>query len=214
MGNCVAASRRHDSGLKIDWSDDPKAGDQAPVLVELPVKGSEGGIRSSGFELNSKEEMFFDSQPWLESDCEDYFSVCDETPSYGNSPVHPKKLREQPLPVKSLSTEAAVDSVTEPPVTELKKQLHELFQESFRANQVENKLGDIELPPNSPSNSPYSPIVISDQAPGSVKKAKSAQSPQCCIPSLVRSLSFGERKKRMKPANGTVVQSSVMEGKA
>lgn len=23
----------------------------------------------------SKEERFFDSQPWLESDCEDYFSV-------------------------------------------------------------------------------------------------------------------------------------------
>ena len=27
------------------------------------------------FFVGSKEEVFFDSQPWLESDCEDFFSI-------------------------------------------------------------------------------------------------------------------------------------------
>ena len=27
------------------------------------------------FCVGSKEEVFFDSQPWLESDCEDFFSI-------------------------------------------------------------------------------------------------------------------------------------------
>lgn len=132
-----------------------------------------------------------------------HVSVHPDTPSYGNSPIHSKNFREPLLQEKSISTEG--NPVTEPPVTELKKQLHELFEESFRANSAEDKLGFYELPPNSPSKSPYSPVTISQQAPDSVKKAKPAQSPQCCIPSLVRSLSFGERKKRMKPVNGSRV---------
>ncbi|CBI27604.3 unnamed protein product, partial [Vitis vinifera] len=35
---------------------------------------------------SSKEEVFFDSQPWLESDCEDFFTIsADSTlPYHGN----------------------------------------------------------------------------------------------------------------------------------
>ncbi|CAM8987113.1 hypothetical protein QQ045_007926 [Rhodiola kirilowii] len=40
--------------------------------------------------LGSSDETFFDTQPWLESDCdEDFYSVNgDSTPSRGNTPVH------------------------------------------------------------------------------------------------------------------------------
>ncbi|EPS70931.1 hypothetical protein M569_03840, partial [Genlisea aurea] len=62
-----------------------------------------------------KEEGFFDSQPWLDSDCEeDYFSVNggDFTPSRGTTPVH--------------------HAFQTPPPSDSKKRLSELFQESLR----------------------------------------------------------------------------------
>ncbi|KAK4763651.1 hypothetical protein SAY87_013089 [Trapa incisa] len=206
MGSCVSASKREDPAIKFTPSVMPRPDDRPSVLMESPVK--ESTTNTVGFwnpaadRGGTKEEMFFDSQPWLESDCEDYFSVCDDTPSYGNSPAHPKSFREPLLTEKSLFANAS--PVTDPHVTTaLKKQLHELFEESFRAKSAEDKLGFIEVPPYSPSSSPYNPvIIISGQTPDSVKKVKPTQSPGCCIPGLVRSLSFGERRKRM---NGTRV---------
>lgn len=127
--------------------------------------------------------------------------ICPDTPSCGNSPIHLKNSREQLFREKSLFTNAA--PLTDHPGTELKKQLHELFKESFRANPVDDKLGFVEVPPYSLSESPYGPVIISSQAPDSMKKVKPAQSPQCCILSLVRGLSFGERKRRTKSVNGS-----------
>lgn len=118
-----------------------------------------------------------------------------DTPSHGNSPIHQKIFQEPLYLEKSPSKGAVLNSATGPPV----KQLRELFEESFRANSDGDTLGIFDLPPNSPSVSPFNPVTITDQSPNPVKKVKSTQSPQCCIPSLVRSFSFRERRKRMKP---------------
>ncbi|KAI4387916.1 hypothetical protein MLD38_000302 [Melastoma candidum] len=95
MGSCVSAYRNSDaippSPIKPrpvhahphhdDHRQPPPAA--ADLLSSLPPTRS---TRSFG----SKEDAFFDSKPWLDSDCEDdFYSVRgDFTPSRGNTPVH------------------------------------------------------------------------------------------------------------------------------
>ncbi|OMO88229.1 hypothetical protein COLO4_20357 [Corchorus olitorius] len=168
--------------------------------------------------MNCKTEDFFDSQPWLESDCEDYFSVNgDSTSSCGNSPTHQKSFRENPEKVNSM--DRAQSAVPEHSPTETKKQLIELFRESFNDDTVNNQLSlkgqleledkttNLNLPPKSTGRSPYesmpNSVHSSEATPynkGYSKKEKSTESAQCCLPSLVRNLSFGERRKRLSPA--------------
>ncbi|KAK6252343.1 hypothetical protein QUC31_014063 [Theobroma cacao] len=166
-----------------------------------------------------KTENFFDSQPWLESDCEDFFSVNgDSTSSCGNSPNHQKSFTESSLPDKNHSTDCAQDAVSQHSPTETKKQLIELFRESFDDGDAVNddpsldgrlkeKPATFSLRPKSTSRSPSESIPNSVQSSEATpyrgylpKKEKSAQSAQCCLPSLVRNMSFGERKKRLSPA--------------
>ncbi|XP_076926180.1 uncharacterized protein At3g27210-like [Bidens hawaiensis] len=89
---------------------------QLPPSQSLPTYSDYG----------SKEETFYDSQAWLDSDCEDEFmSVNGEfTPSRGNTPVHHSLIPSranglaQPLPT---------------PIVKRKKLL-DLFKESIREN--------------------------------------------------------------------------------
>ncbi|KAG4215084.1 hypothetical protein ERO13_A01G154900v2 [Gossypium hirsutum] len=125
--------------------------------------------------LSNTEESFFDSQPSLESDFEDFFSANgDSASSSGNSPNHQKSNH---------SMEGAVDAHGESP-TDTKKQLIELFRESLDSDDDGNSAA------GSSKATPYRRHLPR-------KDVKAAESAQCCLPSLVRNMSFGERKKRL-----------------
>ncbi|XP_030449316.1 uncharacterized protein At3g27210-like isoform X1 [Syzygium oleosum] len=228
MGNCVTVPRNQNpAAMKLDLSVAPKT-DGVPVQeagAEARNSVGEAGPKPqptpvpSFRELGTKEEMFFESQGWWESDCEDYFSVCDDgTPSRGNTPIHPRSSFGNVPVNKSLQADGALNSVPPPPA-EPKKLLFELFQESFNADAVHEdqslqvrlnaKSSDTTFPTESPMKSPFSlgrnSAYSSEATPNrssKTAKVKSGPSSQCCLPNLVRNLSFGERKKRMSPSYG------------
>ncbi|RVW62773.1 hypothetical protein CK203_058885 [Vitis vinifera] len=85
---------------------------------------------------SSKEEVFFDSQPWLESDCEDFSASmvavfhADSTPHHGNTPMNQSSFRETPRLDRSHHMDKSPNSLIEPSPSD-KKKLIELFRESF-----------------------------------------------------------------------------------
>ncbi|XVE74798.1 hypothetical protein DITRI_Ditri12bG0047300 [Diplodiscus trichospermus] len=200
MGNCVTVyKKKGPAGMnlsaQIQSPPKEKFVREEHSIAELCSRPQPSSMEqeTSSRDLSKTEENFLDSQPWLESDSEEFFSVNgDSTPSSGNSPKHQKSFIESPAPDKNDSMERTQDAVPANPATDAKKQLIDLFRESFRDDavnigpsletQLEYKL----------AAAPYEGYV-----PG---KEKAAQSGQCCLPSLVRNMSFGERKKRLSPA--------------
>ncbi|KAJ0037430.1 hypothetical protein Pint_23702 [Pistacia integerrima] len=199
MGNCVTVQKNSlnsEMKLAVQIQSPTKQNttkiDQNTVghrfLPQTTEMGHEAGFRD--LSSSSKEEMFFESQPWLESDCEDYFSV--------------NGAHQCQIPYLNLLP------------TDMKKQLIELFRESFGDGcsdgdqnlhgQQEAKPTVFDLPPK--SSSPYelvpNSVCSSERTPYREtysRKGKSSQYSQCCIPSLIRSLSFTERKKGLSSAS-------------
>ncbi|KAF8408410.1 hypothetical protein HHK36_007562 [Tetracentron sinense] len=240
MGSCVSVHKNPDSAMRFKWSINSKTD---KLLIPSPTKekpvNSEHPIVEPGFksqssptcpeisfhDFGSKEETFFDSHPWLESDCEDdFFSVNgDFTPSHGNTPIHKSSFIGTPQLNKSFFMDRTSESIPEPSPTDKKKKLAELFRESFGSDQVDDQTiagtqnianGNLEpkptildLPPKSTNGTPYvsgvNSVCSSERTPnGDCKpmKEKTARTTQCCLPSLVPSCNFNERKKRMTPA--------------
>ncbi|KAF8013133.1 hypothetical protein BT93_I1111 [Corymbia citriodora subsp. variegata] len=142
MGSCVSAHRSSTSAAAIPPSPvKEKAVDGgAPISAGfLKSQWSPGPRSTTSFkDYGSKEDVFFDSKPWLESDCEDdFFSVNGDftpsrgsTPSRGNTPTHPSLFRGTQL-VKNAPQDKASVSVPEPSPTSKKKKLAELFRDSL-----------------------------------------------------------------------------------
>ncbi|KAK6930840.1 hypothetical protein RJ641_002633 [Dillenia turbinata] len=178
--------------------------------------------RSVGL-IGSKEEKFFDSYPWLESDSEDFFSVNgDITPSYANTPSHPGSFRGA-LPLgKSFSMDRKQDSFLEISSTDKMKKLADLFCESFGRDEVDscsiqntnsvmaNGGLDSKLSLNHKQEGlnvlTVSPVCSSGQRTrinNLTTKKESARTGQCCFPNFVRSSSCNDqRKKRISISNG------------
>ncbi|KAL4570947.1 hypothetical protein LXL04_026612 [Taraxacum kok-saghyz] len=93
MSTCVS-SHQKPSAMKVQalcGSDDMKLVKPPIINGDLPAK-PHSAPPASFRDFGSKEETFFDSQAWLESDCDDDFKSVngDFTPSRGNTPVHHK----------------------------------------------------------------------------------------------------------------------------
>ncbi|KAL1531563.1 hypothetical protein AAHA92_31689 [Salvia divinorum] len=131
------------------------------VAASLSLPGSRGG--------GSKDDAFFDSQPWLESDCEDEFLSVngDFTPSRGSTPVHHKFSSGNPTVNMP------------PPVPEPlpEKRLSELFKESLRHQQG----GDKEDEASEESAVAGNEARDERGGDGTVREEESVQ---CCIPRL------------------------------
>ncbi|GMI87699.1 hypothetical protein HRI_002439200 [Hibiscus trionum] len=201
MGNCVTVYKNKDVadmdlGVRI----------QSPIKEknvgrELSVAGHDSRSQNPSLEhdetsfrdMGKAGESFFDSQPWLDSDCDDFFSVNgDSVSSSGNSPNHQKSFRESSIPDQNRSLDCAENAVP----ADTKKLLIELFRESFDDDEANNDPSSKQRLENKPSTrSPYESTPNSAPSNG-----KPAQSAQRCLPSLVRNMSFGERKKRLSPA--------------
>ncbi|KAI7741934.1 hypothetical protein M8C21_024313, partial [Ambrosia artemisiifolia] len=154
MGACVSSHHKYSSTMKVHVSSGSNrkldvnhvvtpcslTKEQQPSIISDNV-----AVKPQSVPLHSKtvsrdiEETFFDSQAWLDSDCEsDFMSVDGEfTPSRGNTPVHHNFLTGPP---QMKDGAPAIDnhnpSVTllqpSPSLIKKKKRLSELFSESQR----------------------------------------------------------------------------------
>ncbi|XP_042477579.1 uncharacterized protein At3g27210-like [Macadamia integrifolia] len=228
MGSCVSIDENPDSAMKLGFS---IASKDDKILIPLPTEkksvngdhcATETGFKfqssprgaslTSFRDFGSKEETFFDSQPWLESDSEDFYSVKgDFTPSCGNTPNHQSSFRVTPQHNKSLSMDGVAGTGAELFPTGKKKKLADLFLESFRRDQdadnqtlavyqsisnekLDPKPINLDLPPSpkSTNGSPYmygfNSICSNDKTPDQDFKSdreKSDRAAQWCLPSFV-----------------------------
>lgn len=171
----------------------------------------------------SKEETFFDSRAWLDSDCEDdFYSVNgDFTPSRGNTPVHHNFSAGTPQANKNPLEGRPPGSELEPSPTG-KKRLSELFKDRIREDRdvddlqtsgsgdqniangkMEVKQTILDVLPKSANATPYlsgtNSVCSSERTANGdalIEKEKSFKSSPCCIPSLIFCRSFSERKKK------------------
>ncbi|KAJ4841335.1 hypothetical protein Tsubulata_050932 [Turnera subulata] len=186
----------------------------------------------------SKEEAFFDSQPWLDSDCEDdFYSVNgDFTPSRGNTPVHHSFSAGNPQ-VRNSVEGRPPKPMPEPSPTG-KKRLSDLFKDSIRegpggndmeaadnkqhvaANgKTEAKPTILDYLPASANGTPYisgtNSVCSSERTANGdalIEREKSMKSAQCCLPSMISCRSFSDRKKKMSPAVAVNGRAQVISG--
>ncbi|XAR58269.1 hypothetical protein NMG60_11026704 [Bertholletia excelsa] len=225
MGVCLSVRERPDSKLKLKLKlVSPSPADDAPIVngdsptsgEELKSKWSPSRPAAMVHDFGSREETFFDSQAWLDSDCDDdFFSVKgDFTPSRGSTPVHHKFSDGAPRINAALSDNTIPGSKPEPSP---KKRLSELFQESFRRSSGD--LDDSE--PNKSSNQnevsekiEARPIKCNPRVAGTnsvcssernpsrdyrPKKEKLLRSVQGCLPIMLSSCSSSDERKKMSP---------------
>ncbi|KAI3972239.1 hypothetical protein MKW92_023501 [Papaver armeniacum] len=146
-------------------------------------------------DFGSKEETFFDSQAWLDSDCDDFYSVNGEfTPSAsrGSTPLHLTSFMGTPQRAKSPLSEKAFNSIPETRSTEKRKKLADLFRDSFDAGKAsDDQNASVLSETNSVSSSEKSP----DRIP-KPEKEKLTKAVRRCLPKMIPSCSSAERKKR------------------
>ncbi|GMY26501.1 hypothetical protein FCV25MIE_21743 [Fagus crenata] len=236
LGSCVPVSKTSDSAMKLQCSIGPTPDS---VFIKPPIKESRVNCQNSrcelslkpqssamsplgsSRELSSKEEIYFDLPSCLESDCEDFFSVSgDTTPSCGSTPIHHCSFNETPHLEKPVYMDSTSSLILEPSPTDMKKQLIELFQESFRDDTIDAGQNLQESSKANPTISHLSSKstnkslyeCVANSACSSEKipnrsynhgKGKFSKSAQCCLPNLVRSLSFSGRRKRLSLAHST-----------
>ncbi|KAK1383967.1 putative adenylate kinase 1 [Heracleum sosnowskyi] len=191
MGSCVSSHKRKNSDMKLHKSISSKS-DQ---LIFSPVKpiGDLGSKLqpdpSTNFpDLGSEEEAFFDSQAWLDSDCDDDFmSVNGEfTPSRGNTPVH-SFITAAPQVNKAFFEDSALGGTIKNQAfpCDKKMSLSDLFNQSFRAKQ--DAADEQNTSGCSSDTNCSSSLQSSERTPNGNFKAereKSLMSLQCCLPNL------------------------------
>ncbi|KAK1423239.1 hypothetical protein QVD17_18536 [Tagetes erecta] len=208
MGACISIHHKasamkvqvpFDSGIKPDHTSlihpspsAPKlsAMDQhvaAVVKPQLHVDQSHVTFPDHG----SKEETFFDSQAWLDSDYEDEFmSVNGEfTPSRGNTPVHHTLTHKTPRTNEGSTITDPNEplSSTSPTPIEKRRRLLDLFKESIREKHGSNLEGAVE-----PSIKDGK--MGSDQDGLQPKNESHVGSKQGCFKSLISVRSIGKLK--------------------
>ncbi|KAG2714838.1 hypothetical protein I3843_03G050000 [Carya illinoinensis] len=233
MGSCASLHRSSDSAMKlvippspikeIPTNGNPPIENNNVVAAKSQWPASRQAASFGGY--GSKEETFFDSQAWLDSDCDDdFFSVNgDFTPSRGNTPLHNNFSTGIPRVDKVHSENRIPGSPHEPSP---KKKLIELFRESIRQDQDVNNLNTsgnqnisdgkmevkptvLDVPPKSAHGTPYgtNSVCSSERTSNGdllTEKEKPFRPVQCCLPSLISCRSFSERKKKMDPSIAVV----------
>ncbi|XP_074590703.1 uncharacterized protein At3g27210-like [Curcuma longa] len=213
MGACSSVDRDADSSIRyrlgvsykgrgISVSSPAK---EKPLDGEKPVGGYCAHVVT--------DEVFFDSCTWLDSDCEDFFSVNGEFTPQGTTPIHQLSV---PMTPREFS-----DSKSEPSPTGRKK-LGELFRETSQVEledgvpnapkaEVVKKLdcdtantrqlqgsstGALYLSENTLFNSKEATTPNKDSK---IRKDKIWKTQQCCLPSLH---TFGIDDRRSKINSG------------
>ncbi|KAK1404375.1 Triacylglycerol lipase 2-like [Heracleum sosnowskyi] len=205
MGSCLSSHKDTVESDDAKFRNSFRSKSDNKFVVYSPIKenkpSGELGLKlqpdpSHNFpDFGSKEETFFDSQAWLDSDCDDDFmSVNGEfTPSRGNTPLHHSFATGSQQVHKVSLVEEPAPGVKPEQVspTDKKMRLSELFKQSIRVKQ------DADDEKNASSNLSDTNCAPSLQSNGTVKahQEKSLKSHQCCLPNLIASNNFTENKK-------------------
>ncbi|XP_062110647.1 uncharacterized protein At3g27210-like [Humulus lupulus] len=194
MGNCVPVLRIQDSTKSKCLSHPVVETSVQEISIESQHQKPEELCvkpqKASFPKQSSTEEMFFDSQAWLDSDCEDYYSVNgDITPSSTNdTPIQKSRAEETPQQDKSFHKEdTKINSMHRPSHNKL---LFELFRESFNSNDGNHD----EIKPSNSANKSSRLSVVNTSTVHIPRKKKTTQPVRCCLPNLVRSMSTNESK--------------------
>ncbi|XP_062229850.1 uncharacterized protein At3g27210-like [Phragmites australis] len=224
MGSC--ASLHKDPGLpkKLFLASPHKAkdvngkgggGGVAPVgdgFGDLKCK-AEGEQRRAGFDpkspdSGSKDEMFFESRAWLDSDCEDdFYSVNgDFTPSRGSTPNY--QPRTQTVMTNVFLLDSVPNSKSSEPSPTGRRKLAELLQESMQNDSEDNtdvsknEKQQLQSVAAAGKQGSESSSACSSEPPlitaARNQKEKAWYTGRCCLPSFVHSLTFeSERRQKM-----------------
>ncbi|CAN7079741.1 hypothetical protein Bca4012_078667 [Brassica carinata] len=175
------------------------------VPVASPAVKSRWSFSSSKKSFGSKDETFFDTQQWLQSDSDDDFHSVngDFTPSRGNTP---KSSFSDRLPrINNLIFHEKKPSRGSSPAPKpRRKKLGDLFRESIREEREESSGGSSSL------SSPYlsgefNKVAIEEDSSIKEEKKKSNWQHHRCLPGFSAcGGSFMERRKKMSSETGVV----------
>ncbi|GAA0185674.1 hypothetical protein LIER_32962 [Lithospermum erythrorhizon] len=206
MGSCASVNKNKETSIS---SPTKKTLVHSPIK-EKPLSNDEGLVESDvAFKADkistplrsfgSKEEAFFDSQPWLESDGEDDFCSVngDFTPSLGNTPVH-HNFSSGP----KLKVTVPEDAPVVFPGSSPTKRLSELLDENLREHQDSECITGTSNVSGAKSVNSAEKIPNGRRSPDetSVIRAK-----QCCLPRFRSNSSrrYSEEKKTLTRGNST-----------
>ncbi|CAH2045237.1 unnamed protein product [Thlaspi arvense] len=191
----------------------PRKSTSIPVVSpannnSTPVK-SRWSFSSSKKSFGSKDEAFFDSQQWLQSDSDDDFHSVngDFTPSRGNTPK--SSFSDRPPRFNNLIFQEKNPSRGSSPAPKpRRKKLGELFRDSIREEREESSGGSSSL--SSPydlsgaNSGEFNNAAIEDAGVKEEKK-KSNWHHRRCLPGLSScGGSFMERRKKMSSETAVV----------
>ncbi|KAH9792027.1 hypothetical protein KPL71_003965 [Citrus sinensis] len=228
MGSCVSSAHKRTAdsaaAMKMDLSSPFGSNSEKLAIPPSPVK--QAATVNAFRDLGSKEETFFDSQPWLDSDCEDdFYSVNgDFTPSRGNTPVHHNFAGAPQVNSTSLPDKTP-GSISEPSPTGKKPKLAELFRQISKEGSEDQHVDEqntqgsqntangkteirttiLDVLPSA-NGTPYvsgvNSVCSSERTPNgdSMMEDKPMRLAQCCLPSFVSCRNSTDRKKKMSPA--------------
>ncbi|KAI3409018.1 uncharacterized protein J3R85_019897 [Psidium guajava] len=215
MGSCVSAQRSSSLESAVKRSLSSASPLEKPMGAHHPLPAAVGAPPASRrtptfSDFGSKEDKFFDSQVWMESDCEDeFFSVKgDFTPSRGSTPVHDSFFASTPQRITTFFKDETLGSIPKTTPAGGKKKLAELFQESFRGGQC--LIGDNEFA-NNPTNPAWgfcsasgaNSVHSSKRNAGggsTIVEEKHVTPFQDCLSSLVSCGGSSKRRRKMTPA--------------
>ncbi|KAK4597694.1 hypothetical protein RGQ29_015275 [Quercus rubra] len=210
VGSCVPVSNTSDSALTLQCSIGSTESTQDSVFIEPPIKEKKVDCQNSRSELSLKPQSSAMSTVGSSREL-------NTTPSCGNTPIHHCGFKETPHVKKPVYMDSSSNPILEPSPTDMKKQLIELFQESFRDDAIDgsqniqerSKANAIICPLSSKSTNKNLHGCVANSACSSEAihnrsynhgKGKFAESARCCLPNLMRSLSFSGRRKRLSLA--------------
>ncbi|KQK11238.1 uncharacterized protein At3g27210 [Brachypodium distachyon] len=189
------------------------------VLVDLKrkIEGQAGFGGSKSPDSGSKDEFFFESQAWLDSDCEDDFVSVngDFTPSRGSTPNY------QPRTQTVMSNVFLPDNIHNPKSSEPsptgRRKLADLLQEASQNGPGENT-DTTTREPGSSNNGQQQPQSVAgagkpvsesssgcSMEPTPIREVKSRKerawyTGRCCLPTFVHSLTLeDERRQKASP---------------
>ncbi|CAD6235318.1 unnamed protein product [Miscanthus lutarioriparius] len=153
----------------------------------------------------SKDEVFFESRAWLDSDCEDdFYSVNgDFTPSRGSTPIY--QPRAQTVMSNIFQPDTHSSKSPEPSPTGRRK-LAELLQEAMQDGPEESADEEQQLqsvaadgkPVSESTSSSACSTVPTPTAVAKSRKQKAWYTGRCCLPSFVHSLTLDESGRGQK----------------
>ncbi|KAL1819443.1 hypothetical protein ACET3Z_014312 [Daucus carota] len=211
MGSCVSSHKhsvQSDNNVKFHNSFRAKSDNKLVVFSPIKDNSKPNGPKAQPdsahnfADFGSKEETFFDSQAWLDSDCDDDFmSVNGEfTPSRGNTPLHHSFATGSQRVHRAVVEEPVLDVPVvipgQPSPTDKKMRLSDLFKQSIRVKQ--NDDDEQNAPVSLSDKNSTTSLQSNEQIPNANVKAhqgKSLKSFQCCLPNLTASNNLSENKK-------------------